>query len=378
LDERIGTELATYALRVVDRAPSMLAYWDHELVCRFANQAYETWFGVNPRDLIGQRIWELLGPELYARNRPHIEAALRGEVQIFERVIKGPDGIERHSLANYLPDWQDGRVRGFVVVVTEVTQLRETQAALARERQLRQQLEQRSDELKRLLVERDELVDLLAHEVRQPLHSAWAAFQGAEAALRAGSLEPATQALEQARYMLGTMTATIDNTLAAARLLVGRHPLGLADTDIDMLIALTLGDFPRSARQRVRVQRSTRTRSALLDSGLLRLALRNLLANAMEYSPAGSPIDIVLGEQEDPPELHIDIADQGPGVPPELIDGLFSRGVTGRRGEQASGHGLGLYVVRRVMELHGGSAELLTPGRRPTVFRMRLSLSLEP
>ncbi|MBH9579626.1 PAS domain-containing protein [Inhella proteolytica] len=68
MDDRIGTELAAYALRVVDRAPSMLAYWDARQVCHFANEAYRTWFGVEPRDLIGKCIWELLGPDLYALN----------------------------------------------------------------------------------------------------------------------------------------------------------------------------------------------------------------------------------------------------------------------------------------------------------------------
>ncbi|MBH9579625.1 sensor histidine kinase [Inhella proteolytica] len=286
--------------------------------------------------------------------------------------------MERHSLANYLPDWREGRVAGFVVVVTEVTQLRKTQAALAREKQLRLELEQRTDTLNQLLRERDELIDLLAHEVRQPLHSAWSAFQGAEAAIRGNRMDSANDALVQARSMLGSVTATIDNTLAAARLLAGRGTLTLADTDLDMLVALTLGDLPPSARRRITVRSLTAVRSALVDSGLMRLALRNLLRNAIEYSPHDSPIQIELSEQEEPPELHVDVVDTGPGVPRELVSRLFERGVTGRQGEQAAGHGLGLYVVRRVMELHGGRAELLTPGTPPTRFRLRLNLALDP
>lgn len=377
MDERIGTELAAYALRVVDRAPSMLAYWDSQHICHFANEAYRTWFGVEPRALIGKPIWDLLGPDLFALNKPHIDAALRGEEQMFERIIRGPDGVERHSLANYLPDWQEGRVAGFVVVVTEVTQLRQTQAALAREQRLRLELEQQADALNRLLKERDELVDLLAHEVRQPLHSTWSAFQGAEAAIRANRMDCASEALVQARSMLGAVTATIDNTLAAARLLAGRGTLTLADTDIDTWIALTLGDLPPLARQRIQIHRVTTVRSALLDSGLMRLALRNLLANAIEYSPAPSPIQILLREQEEPPELWIDVVDQGPGVPAALAPRLFERGVTGRQGEQAAGHGLGLYVVRKVMELHDGAVELHTP-HQGCCFRLRLNLSIEP
>lgn len=116
--------------RLVDRVPSMLAYWDRDLRCRFANQAYERWFGVNPQALNGTSIRDLLGPELFALNEPHIRRALAGEEQQFERIVPGADGVRRHSLAHYLPDVVDGEVVGFVVQVTEVTNLKVEQLSL--------------------------------------------------------------------------------------------------------------------------------------------------------------------------------------------------------------------------------------------------------
>ena len=64
--------------RIADQIPSMLAYWDADLRCRYANQAYRTWFGIEPQALVGRTLPELLGPELYRLNRPHIEQALAG------------------------------------------------------------------------------------------------------------------------------------------------------------------------------------------------------------------------------------------------------------------------------------------------------------
>lgn len=115
---------------LVDHVPSMLAYWDSELRCRFANHAYERWFGVDPNGLIGTSLRDLLGPELYVLNEPHIQGVLRGEEQYFERVIPGPGGIKRHSLAVYIPDIVQGRVLGFTVQVSEVTKLKEVEASL--------------------------------------------------------------------------------------------------------------------------------------------------------------------------------------------------------------------------------------------------------
>ncbi len=118
---------------ILDAVPSMMAYWDSSLCCRFANRAYETWFGVQPEALLGKHISELLGPDLFALNRPMLEAALRGERTDFERTVPGRDGVQRHSLAFYVPDVVDGNVVGILVQVTDVTRLKETEQALRRE-----------------------------------------------------------------------------------------------------------------------------------------------------------------------------------------------------------------------------------------------------
>lgn len=115
---------------VVDHVPSMMAYWNADLRCRFANSAYKHWFGVDAEALVGTHIRDLLGPELFALNRPYLEAALRGEQQTFERVIPGPGGVSRHSLAMYIPDVVAGKVVGILVQVTDVTKMKETEAAL--------------------------------------------------------------------------------------------------------------------------------------------------------------------------------------------------------------------------------------------------------
>lgn len=133
MNDTFGRDTTYHMRRLVDHLPSMLAYWDRDMRCRFANHAYERWFGVNPDGLIGTSIRDLLGPELFALNEPYIQGALRGEEQVFERVVPGPGGVRRHSLATYVPDIVDGEVMGFMAHVTEVTKLKETEAALRAE-----------------------------------------------------------------------------------------------------------------------------------------------------------------------------------------------------------------------------------------------------
>jgi PAS domain S-box-containing protein len=106
---------------VADMVPAMLAYWDASQRCVFANRAYEKWFGVRPAELVGHTLRELLGP-IYPLNLPYIEGALRGEPQEFEREIPDPrGGPSRYAQANYVPDVDGTTVRGFVVLVSDIT-----------------------------------------------------------------------------------------------------------------------------------------------------------------------------------------------------------------------------------------------------------------
>ncbi len=125
-------ELARRDLQTIfDAMPSMIGYWDRNQINRVANRAYHRWFGIDAGKLPGMHISALLGPEIYHKNLPYIEAALRGEAQVFERSIPAPDGSGlRHSLAHYLPDVVAGEVRGFYVIVHDVTEITEQRLQL--------------------------------------------------------------------------------------------------------------------------------------------------------------------------------------------------------------------------------------------------------
>jgi PAS domain S-box-containing protein len=139
-------ESTDYQHRLVDHLPSMLAYWGRDLRCRFANQAYRHWFGVDPSTLVGTSLQDLLGPALFALNEPYVRAVLRGEEQLFERSVPGPGGITRESLANYVPDIVDGVVVGFLVQVTDVTSLKAAQAAMKLDEEYLRELFRQSHE----------------------------------------------------------------------------------------------------------------------------------------------------------------------------------------------------------------------------------------
>lgn len=116
---------------VADAMPSMIAYWDTQMRCQFANKSYLEWFGRTPQDMIGLSMSTVLGASLYEKNLPYIQGALAGEPQEFERAIPRPDGSVGYTLANYIPDINSNeKIQGFFALVTNISRLREADAAI--------------------------------------------------------------------------------------------------------------------------------------------------------------------------------------------------------------------------------------------------------
>jgi PAS domain S-box-containing protein len=118
---------------ILNGLPAMIGYWDRDLRNRMANHAYVDFFGKSPKEMRGIHISEVLGPELYEKNLKYMEGALAGEPQLFDREIRTPSGEIRYTQASYIPDvTEDGEVRGFFVLVTDITERRRIEMELER------------------------------------------------------------------------------------------------------------------------------------------------------------------------------------------------------------------------------------------------------
>ncbi len=107
---------------VMNGIPAMVAYWDKDLRNRFANEAYCDWFGVTAEDLHGVHMHDLVSAELLAENQPHVAGVLAGEPQHFDRALADSAGRKHYTQMSYTPDIAEGEVRGFFVLVTDITE----------------------------------------------------------------------------------------------------------------------------------------------------------------------------------------------------------------------------------------------------------------
>jgi diguanylate cyclase (GGDEF)-like protein/PAS domain S-box-containing protein len=130
---------------LIDIIPGMVGYWSADLKNGFANAAYREWFGKTPAEIRGIDIRELMGQEQFERNDARIRAALAGKRQRFERSLHHADGSIRHTWTHYIPDSVDGEVRGFFVLISDITEMKLAQLQLEK---LNTQLKTQSDQLR--------------------------------------------------------------------------------------------------------------------------------------------------------------------------------------------------------------------------------------
>jgi PAS domain S-box-containing protein len=347
---------------------------------RFVNPGFAAMFGYDsPEEMIGRvPAHTVVAPE----DRERVS-------EVGRRIVAGQDRITKLSFTGLRRDGSRVAIEAYgcpieddggpaaVGLLLDVTAQRQAEAeraaALSREQGLRSAAEQQARSLGELLEQREEFVRVLAHEVRQPLNNASAALQSAAAGLiadRGGDRGAAAQRIARAQSVIGEIVASLDNTLASTALLASTRKIDARDADVGALIDLSLGDLDAAQRPRVRVERISSTRTASMDIGLMRLALRNVLGNALAYSNAGSEVVLRVIDSDEPLALVFQVADLGPGIADDLLPRLFQRGERGTHG--LPGHGIGLDVVRRVMEMHGGSVDVQPNQPQGTVFRLWL------
>ncbi|MDP8924117.1 MAG: ATP-binding protein [Chloroflexota bacterium] len=220
----------------------------------------------------------------------------------------------------------------------------------------------------------DEFLSIVSHELRTPL----TAIKGcARTLLRHGqALEPATsrQLLEDIDQEAERLHRLVENLLELSRAGSDGGVLHAEPTSLEMLIRRVVADVaPRAGKRRFRLRLGPNLPRPRIDAVRIEQVMRNLVDNAVKYSPPEGTIDVVATHAEG--AIVVVVADDGPGIAPEYRERVFDRFFRVEPpGMSVGGAGLGLAICRRFVELHGGTIDVRPSPGRGAHFRFTLPL----
>jgi two-component system sensor kinase FixL len=338
---------------IIETAVDAIILIDRRGCIESFNPAAERLFGYPAAEVIGRNVSTLM-PEPYASEHDHY---LRRYSMTGKRHIIG---IGREVTARR----RDGTTFPGHLSVAELSIEGEVKfTGIVRDLTDRVKLEMKLRE-ESGLVRLGELAAVLAHEVKNPL----AAVSGAIQVLseRLPSEEDREIVGEVLRRLDGLSTMMSDLLLYARPPKPKRSPVQIAEL-VAVLVAFMHHDKNWSDVQ-VSVDGEAPTVQA--DAELIKVALQNLLVNAAQAMQLRGHIQLRLGSYAD--GIHIDVIDEGPGIPPDVQDRIFTPFFT----TKARGTGLGLPTVRRIAEAHGGSVAIVSSGPTGTHVRFILPTSI--
>ncbi|ESQ84770.1 hypothetical protein AEAC466_06860 [Asticcacaulis sp. AC466] len=362
---------------LAENMPGMLGYWDVDLKCRFANNAYFEWFNKRPDELMGIHLKTLLGTEIFALNQPYIRGALSGKKQTFERAITKPDGAVGYMLAQYLPDFEEsGRVCGFYVMVTDITNMKLKELALA---DSNAQLIAARRQAEAALEIKAQFLATMSHEIRTPITT----ILGYSNLLSdQDGLSTETQSFVKRIERAGqTLLGIVNDILDVSRLEAGQLTLSPKAVNVRELAHDTVDQFQRQAQVH-NLSLTVAYDEALpewqvIDDTRLGQILSNLISNACKFTSGGDicvSMRAVSGQNGG--RMRVEVSDPGPGLNTEQTGKLFQRfqqldaGINRKHG----GSGLGLAICAELVKLMQGQIGVVSDVTSGSTFWFEVPL----
>ena len=343
---------------VADNVPGLLAYWNRELRCEFANARYKQWFGKTDAQIIGKTAAEVLGAEMFAHNEVNALAALAGETRFVDGLVPGPDRRAFHAWMHFIPDLHDGQVRGFFVMIHDVSAIKQAELRL---RELNDELLDARDKAEAANRAKSVFLANMSHEIRTPMN----AIIGLAHLMEGDAIQPAQRerlgkVSDAARHLLDI----INDMLDLSKIESGKLHLEQIDFDLHALLARTsalVADRAREHGLALALHTEHLPRWLHGDPTRLSQALLEPAEQRRQVHRRGGTVSVHGALIEEAPQglhLRFEVHDTGIGIAPDKLGELFhafqqaDSSTTRRYG----GSGLGLVITRQLARLMGGEA----------------------
>jgi PAS domain S-box-containing protein len=341
---------------LADAVPGLFAFIDSGYVVRFLSAHYDEWYGYSRERHLHQHMAEVVGAEAFARRKPLYDRALAGETIHYEEERTMASGERRYYALTYRPAVDTGgAIMGVISLGIDITERRAMENAL----------EAKTQELQRSNQDLEQFAYVASHDLKAPLRAIDILVDWLRDDLENYEGGEVRENLALLKQRTGRLHRLLDDLLAYSR--AGRKTGDIAATDTRLLVqdlAILLDPPPGM--------------QVMADPGLpvitthatpLEQVLRNLLNNAIKHHPTGSGhVGVTATDHGDLVEFAV--TDDGGGIPAEFAEKVFQMFQTLKPRDEVEGSGMGLAIVKRIVEWQGGRIWFEPgPGGRGTVFR---------
>ncbi|MBN2416471.1 response regulator [bacterium] len=319
--------------------------------------------------------------------------------KVFEEVLKGEQFTARDDIFLSVPSGrqipievnlapirnENNAILGVVLVFRDITQRRQVEADLEEERaSLARRVDERTQELSLANAElaravrlKDEFLANMSHELRTPLNAILGMSEALQENVYGDINSKQYRSLQIIQDSGRHLLSLINDILDISKIEAGKLEFERIPVDINGVIASSIAMVRQNAvKKQIQIHshiQDTIT-TFLADERRLKQILVNLLSNAVKFTPEGGRIDLSVDSDDERTTLNFAVRDTGIGIAPEDMQRLFRpfEQLDSRLSRAHAGTGLGLALVRRLTELHGGGISLVSEQGRGSTFTVSI------
>jgi PAS domain S-box-containing protein len=355
---------------ITNSVAALIAYVDNQEKYQFVNKQYCKWFGDDAQILFkGKLIAEVLGEFNYVQIKKHIDSALNGVAAEFETVVSDKWGMKHNAMVKYIPDIsEDGNVRGFFSLVMDITELKKSQEDL---KIINIELNFKNTELTAINNDLDNFIYTASHDLKAPISNIEGLLNTMKDIVESDKFQkshllPIASMMEHSVNRFKTTIKDLSE-ITKVQKNVGEEIEKVYFEDIFEEVKATIAELIKGSGSKI-ITEFTLQDGIYFSKKNMRSILYNLTSNAIKYRSSERPSEIFIKTEVIDNQVLLSVKDNGLGLPAKNQDKIFK--MFKRLHDHVEGTGVGLYIVKRIVDNAGGRIEVESLEGEYSIFKI--------